>query len=168
MKETIKKYQKWLITLVLVLWWVFMPTVGYSSGDNNIIHHLLYPLSHANIWHLAGNLFILWLLRGERLRLWQDYAIAVVCSFIPAIPGLLDLISTAEPLSTVGCSGVLFAELGIRWGAWCRKMQSAEAYLTFCQRLMPFVLVGFLIPHINWSIHLYCVIAGLVYGRCRG
>jgi membrane associated rhomboid family serine protease len=163
-----KKYQKALVALVLTLCWVFIPITGYSSDDSSLLPHLLYPLGHANLWHLVGNLFILWLLRGETLRLWQDYAIAVACSFLPVIPGLWDFFSTGEPLSTVGFSGVLFAELGIRWGAWCRQQQSAKAYLTFCERLMPFVLVGFLIPHINWSIHLYCVIAGLVYGRCRG
>lgn len=162
---------KALITLVLVVWWLWLPLVGYypvGETDGHTIGmiwgHLLWPLSHANVWHLAGNMYFLWLLK-ERLYVRECYVIAVICSFLPVVPGVWSLFSAGEPLSTVGFSGVLCAMIGVKWGAWIRGCHGMTAYWTFAKRVLPFVAVGFLIPHVNWSIHLYCLLAGLAYGR---
>lgn len=161
------KIEKLAVTLMLWCWWLFVPVIGYGGEGNHVgslSGHLLYPLSHGNIWHLAGNVFVLWCIPG-RLRLWQDYVIAVVCSLLPVF-GFWKI------GMTVGFSGVLFAEIGNRWGVWCRRKaeagcRSATAYGRFCVRVMPWVLAFALVPHINWCIHLYCVLTGLAYGRWK-
>lgn len=165
---------KVVVTVVLVAWWLWMPAIGYmpvgeptGTVAETIREHLLWPLSHANIWHLAGNLWVLWWLK-DRLYPLESYVMAVVCSFLPVMPGLWDIFSQAEPVSTVGFSGVLCASIGIRWGIWAKSCLDRDvAYVTFTKRVFPFVVVGYFIPHVNWSIHLFCLIAGLAYGRWK-
>ena len=156
------QWTKVAVTAVLVVWWLTMPQVGYGSGGT-IWEHLLWPLSHANVWHLAGNLWVLWWLKG-RLHLRAAYVMAVICSFLPVVPGVWD-IAGGEAAATCGFSGVICAVIGVKWGAWCGGCHGMTAYGTFCKRVLPFVAVGALIPHVNWSIHLYCLVAGFLYGR---
>lgn len=146
--------KKALVTVVLCLWWIFGPVRGYGSGD--MLGYVLYPLSHANVWHLLGNLFCLWCLR--ELHLAMAVAMAVACSFLP-VWGFWDV----GP--TVGFSGVLFASVGVTWGRYCRRYPAG--YRQFIRRVLPVVLLGAAIPHVNWCIHLYCVLMGFAYGRYR-
>lgn len=169
---------KVLVTVLLVVWWIGMPEIGYrpvgeATGTvaGTIWEHLLWPLSHANVWHLAGNVWVLWLMKG-RLYMRESYLMAVLCSLLPVVPGVWELFSAGKPLNTVGFSGVLCASIGVRWGEWVgvTLRESAGhggfgAYWTFAKRVLPFVAVGALIPHVNWSIHLYCLLAGFLYGR---
>lgn len=168
---------KVLVTAVLVLWWFAMPEVGFypvGGTDGHTVRtvweHVLWPLSHANVWHLAGNLYVLWWLKG-RLHVRESYVIAVLCSFLPVVPGLWEMIGDGEnaaemhrTMATCGFSGVLCAMIGVKWGAWIKGCHGMTAYWTFAKRVLPFVAVGFLIPHVNWSIHLYCLLAGLAAG----
>ena len=157
---------KIVMTVVLVAWWLFMPVIGYEANDfanADTGRHLAYMLSHANIWHLLGNLFVLWIMRNK-LYLLPSLMIAFLCSFIPVF-GIW-------PIGmTVGFSGVLFAIAGIKWGVYCRSFVLAgrwferEALREFSVKALPFALIGIVIPHINWCIHFYCMLAGFVYGR---
>lgn len=173
--------EKIAVTVVLTLWWLLCPVVGYGPAADatgtvatTLAEHCLYVVSHGNVWHLLGNLFVLWLIPG-RLWLWQSVVIAFLCSWLPVIPGVWDIIPLGEPadtVKTVGFSGALFGIIGVQWGRWCRKehevgCRDRAAYWTFSKKVMPFVAIGTLIPHVNWSIHLYCVIAGVAYGRWR-
>ena len=164
-RETIEKT---VLTVVLVAWWLFLPAVGYENGDTeNIPAHLFYMLSHANIWHLAANLFFLWFFLRGRLYLIPSMLIGFLVSLLPgfSIYGEVGL--------TMGFSGVLFAIAGIKWGVYCRyassmgKLFESTALHDFFLKAIPFALIGILIPHINWTIHLYAMLAGFVYGRCR-
>ena len=158
--------EKTVVTMVLTAWWLLLPVVGYETNDYgsaNVGRHLAYMLSHANIWHLLGNLFVLWIM-SNRLYLLPSVLIAFLCSFIPVF-GIW-------PIGmTVGFSGVLFAIVGIKWGRYCRNLVDAgrwferEALWEFSIKALPFALIGIVIPHINWCIHLYCMLAGFVYGR---
>ena len=158
--------EKIAISLVLTIWYLFLPVVGYEANDYesvNIPTHLAYMLSHANVWHLLGNLFVLWIM-SNRLYLLPSVFIAFLCSFIPVF-GIW-------PIGmTVGFSGVLFAIAGIKWGVYCRSFVLAgrwferEALIEFAMKALPFALIGIVIPHINWCIHLYCMLSGFVYGR---
>lgn len=166
---------KVLMTLVLVVWWLIGPTVGYypvgeptGTGAGTFWEHLLWPLSHANVWHLAGNAWVLWWLKGKRLFLGEAYVMAVACSFLPVLPGAWEMMPDADAtgvVATCGFSGVLCAMIGVKWGAWMKGCAGCAAYWTFAKRVLPFVAIGAVIPHVNWSIHFYCVMAGLVYGR---
>ena len=164
---------KVLVTVLLVLWYCTMPAVGFNGFGGTIWGHVLWPLSHANVWHLAGNLWVLWWMKG-RLDMREAYVMAVLCSFLPVLPGLWEMTGCGEnaaevhgALATCGFSGVLCAMVGVKWGEWMKGCGNAGAYRTFARRVLPFVGVGFLIPYINWSIHLYCLILGLAYGRWK-
>jgi len=160
-KEGVKKYT---VMAVLVLWYILMPQTGYeSSPDGNALEHAMSILSHANIWHLAANLFALWLVRN-RMYLLPSLAIAFIMSFLP-VWGIWQI------GITMGFSGVLFAVFGIKWGVYCQDSADKsplcgyEANWRFVTRVLPFAVCGILIPHINWCIHTYCLLAGFVYGR---
>ena len=158
--------EKTAVTIVLVLVWALGVKVGYRE-DGTIMEHVLWIVCHANFWHLCGNLFVFWLM-SKRLYLVVSAAIAFLASWLPVLPGVWDLILAGNAVSTatMGFSGVLFAIIGVKWGALCRC--GTTTYWTFCKRVLPFALVGVLIPHINWSIHTYCVLMGLAYGRWKG
>ena len=171
---TYTKVSKAVVSYLLVVWWLVGPLVGFwpvGGTDGNSVgtiwEHVLWPLSHANVWHLAGNLYFLWVMKG-RLNLRECYLVAVVCSFLPVLPGLWEILPFDDSqgvVATCGFSGVLCAVVGVKWGEWIKSHYSITAYWTFAKRVLPFVAVGFLIPHVNWSIHLYCLLAGLTYGR---
>ena len=161
-RETIEKCA---VTLVLVACWLFLPAVGYTNGDDaNIKVHLLYIVSHANIWHLAGNLLCLWLIRRE-LYLYSSLAIAILTSYIPAFSIYGDM------GVTLGFSGVLFAIVGTKWGLyigeWSRQGATpmVRKYAgQFMMKILPFAIVGIIIPHVNWCLHTYCLLEGFGYG----
>lgn len=149
--------EKTVLTLVMVACWLLLPETGYTSADtDNIGPHVAYMWCHANLWHLAGNLFVLWIVlyRG-RLHLAPSLIIAFLCSFLPQFS------IYGDTGVTMGFSGVLFAIVGIRWGAGRCPLEK------FATKALPFALLGIVIPHLNWCIHFYCMSAGFIYGRYR-
>lgn len=149
-----------------------MPETGYSNDDESILPHVLYMFSHANVWHMLGNLFILWILRRP-LFMPAAFLIGFFASYLPVLPGLWDL-TNQDSMVTMGMSGMLFAIIGIKWGNYYRLAQSLgeaaekKAFKDFCVKVLPFVIGGALLPHVNWSIHLYCLLAGTLYGKLIG
>ena len=154
--------EKCTVTAVLAAWYLLMPQTGYAnSPDSSVMDHLMSIVSHANVWHLGGNLFVVWLIR-RRMYLLPSLVTAFVMSFIPAF-GLW-------PIGlTMGFSGVLFAIAGIKWGIYSRHMDENQngrvAWVNFLTKVLPLALIGIVIPHINWCIHLYCLMTGFTYGR---
>lgn len=172
--EQITLIQKTALTVIMLTWYVLYAAVlqqpnqapavipaAYVPASSLALHHLLAIITHANIWHLLGNLFVLWLMRSP-LHLLPAFIIAYVCSFYPTW-GLLWPIG-----ETVGFSGVLFAIVGIKWGRYCRQAAFRHlAYADFCMKILPFAVVGILIPNVNWCLHLYCLLAAFAYARFR-
>lgn len=161
------RIEQCLITLVLTVCWAFLPATGYTNGNTDISLHLMYMWSHANIWHLAGNLLCLWLMR-KKLYLYSSLLIAFLASYIPAFSIYGDM------GMTLGFSGVLFAIVGTKWGLYISEWKRLNAiriyrmYMgQFIMRILPFALVGILIPHVNWCLHTYCLLAGFAYGWFR-
>lgn len=170
-------WTKAVVSVTLVAWWIAGPVVGYrpvgeptGTVAGTIWEHVGWMVSHGNVWHLAGNVFVLWCMKG-RVPLAAGVVTAFLCSWLPVVPGLWDIFSLAEPASTVGFSGVLCGMIGVQWGVWCRTQRKAAVhggcYWVFAKKVMPFLIVGAFIPHINWSIHIYCVLMGLAYGRYK-
>ena len=157
--------EKAILTVGMLLWWLLMPMTGYTADDCSLWPHVAYMWSHASVWHLAGNLFVLWIMRSP-LRLLPSAVMAIAVSYLPAwsIWGDVGM--------TLGFSGVLFAMWGIKWGVYCTRRYgrhfSACALDEFAMKAVPFALLGIVVPHLNWCIHLYALITGYVYGRCRG
>lgn len=139
-------YQRIIITILLILSYFLFPEYGFTDYSSDFKAHLLYPLSHANIFHLAGNVLCLWMLRCP-LHIFACWLIAVMCSFVPCF--------ASEP--TMGFSGVLFAMAGISWGRIHRFRQ-------MCRKCLPYILVCLFIPHVNALIHVYCLMIGYLFG----
>lgn len=150
MKKIIGLYQKITVTAILIIAYIFFPKVGYGTGSD-IFSHLLYPLSHVNIFHLAANILFMWMLPCT-LRLWYSYPIAVLCSFLPYFT-----IYSCDNV-TMGFSAVLFAVVGISWGR-------VNRFRDMIMRNKWFLLIPFFIPHINAFIHLYSLLVGYVVGN---
>ncbi len=158
--------EKLIMSALLIAWYIWMPQVGYTD-DINSPAHVTYLLCHTNIWHLAGNVFVLWMMPG-RLWLLSSLMIAFLCSFIPVPGSVWD--GFMFDGQTMGFSGVLFAIAGTQWGYHIRYSYDEKrktAQKAFLTKALPWAIVGVLIPHINWSLHLYCMMAGFIYGRCR-
>jgi membrane associated rhomboid family serine protease len=170
--------QKVILALLLCGWYVSMPQVGYVylGHDTGTLPHIILThaeamLSHANIWHLLGNLFVLMLVR--KLNIIPSVVIAYLASFIPTVGTLWDIIgrlTSQEPVMTMGFSGVLFAMLGVIWGDHVRIWSNTARYYgydameAFLMKMLPWALVGFFVPHANWELHLYSLIGGFTYG----
>lgn len=138
---------KLIVSIVLVGSYFFLPEYGFTFSATPLTNHFLYPLSHANIWHLAGNILCLWMLRCP-LHIIATFVCAVLCSFLPCF--------VAEP--TMGFSGVLFAMVGITWG-------KIHRFRDMLWRNKWILIIPAFLPHINFMIHLYCLIVGYLYGR---
>lgn len=156
---------KLVVSFILVGSYFLLPKYGFTSFGccydiATYREHLLYPLSHANIWHLMANCLCLFMLRCP-MHLFVTYTIAVLCSFLPSFC-LFDSImqggfhSLSEP--TYGFSGVLFAMVGISWG----KIHRLKDMML---RNKWILIIPAFIPHINFLIHIYCLVAGYLYGR---
>lgn len=170
---------KIIVTLILVVGFLLDP--HYSPADEGVmLDHVLAPFRHANIWHLAGNIFCLWMLHLNRTttpsqqnpskiplytpkeclgepfrRILQGMAIAFICGFL----------RWKSP--TIGFSGVLFAMVGVMWGeclAGGHGTNVKKVLNRFMTRCMPWAVVGMIIPHIDGMLHTACLLCGLFYG----
>lgn len=161
-KETVEKLAVAVVLCFVAV--VFQP----AKPADALYRHVWWIFYHANVWHLAGNLFVLWCMTG-RLWLWPSVAMTVAASWLPVVPGVWEMWdSLAKPASavvTLGFSGVLFAMAGVKWGVAIKG--GRVTWWTFCKKVVPVVLLGALVPHVNWSIHGYCLMMGVAYGRWR-
>lgn len=137
--------QRFIITIVLIVCFACLPTIGFGQASD-MTSHFMYPFCHANVFHLLANILCLWMLSCP-LYIFVCYAIAVLCSFFPCF--------VSE--DTMGCSGILFAIAGISWGRIHR-------FKGMCRKCLPFVLITFILPHVNALIHVYCLLLGYLYG----
>ena len=141
-----KYIPKIVVTIILVISYCFLTQYGYYSGEISI-NNILYPFSHANIWHLLANVVCLWMIPCE-LHLLTSFLLAVLCSILPCF----------LPEATVGFSGVLFAIVGISWGR-------VNRFRDMIWKNKWFLIIPFFIPHINAFIHVYCLLSGYLVGR---
>lgn len=112
-------------------------------------NHLAYSFCHANLFHLAINMLVLWNVRN-RISVVESLAVAVVASFLPMyVDG-----------STMGLSGFLFAAFGIIWGKTGRWK---DAFV----KAMPFIVCTMIVPNVNGLLHLWCFWLGYLVGFLR-
>ena len=141
-------WAKSIVSIVLVIWYFTMPGHGFT-GYVDIAGHILYPLSHANIFHLLANILCLWMIPCG-LHLTSAFILSVLCSFLPCF--------IYE--ETVGFSGVLFSIVGISWGR-------VNRFKDMIWRNKWFLIIPIFIPHVNALLHLYCLVLGYLLGRTR-
>jgi len=140
-----------LTALTVALCCVPVPAVWVGIADGApLTARLLYPLFHVNVVHAAVNAWaLLCLVFYYEARLWQIVvAYAVAVSFPASALG--------SPL-TLGMSGLCFALMGMNSYRVRRK-----AYWQVW--MWAFIAVGFLLPHVNAMLHLYCYAVGLCVG----
>lgn len=159
---------KILLTVVAVVLWAAGMQIPAGDAAGTMVSHAGYMVSHANVWHLAGNLFVLWMFRG-RLFLIPSLVIAFVASYLPACESVWEAFVPVG--ATMGLSGVLFAIAGIKWGAACRNAIATHGTTagkkllrTFALRVVPFALLGMVVPHVNWCLHSWCLGIGFAAG----
>lgn len=142
-------YLKLFVSLLLVVSYFFFPRVGFVGIGGSIFGHLFYSFCHVNIFHLLANVLCLWLLPC-RLHFFESYLIAVLCSLVPCFVGEV----------TMGFSGVLFSIVGISWGKVGR-------FRDMLWKNKWFLLIPFLVPHVNAFLHIYCLLLGYLFGWTR-
>lgn len=136
---------KVFVSIVLVGSYFLLPEYGFTF-KGPLANHFLYPFSHANIWHLACNILCLFMLPCS-LHVLTTFVCAVLCSFLPCF--------VSE--STMGFSGVLFAIVGISWG-------NVHRFKDMIWRNKWFLIIPAFLPHVNFLIHIYCLLAGYLVG----
>lgn len=135
----------------------FLPKYGFTSfGGDAILPHLLYPFSHANIWHLLVNICCLWMVRCP-MRLYITYLIAVLASFLPCLTFSFSHGFTLMTEPTMGFSGILFAMVGMSWGR-------INQFRNMIWRNKWFLIIPPFLPHVNFLIHIYCMLFGYLAG----
>lgn len=156
-----KKTDSVVVSLLLIIAYFLCNGYGFQNSLFNAeinkqfwMGHLLYPISHANFFHLAANIAFLWMVKTRKYFL-LTYAIAVLCSLLPC-PQIADFFNHNH-YSTMGFSGVLFAIVGISWG----KIRMFRRMI--CKNKF-FILVLFFIPNVNAILHIYCLLTGYFAG----
>ena len=146
-----------LLAFVLMLCPIDIRQWGISQGCT-FWQRLAYPFLHASWLHVGLNCWCLLSIVFTRdIKPWQ-----LIMAYIIAISYPVDLLSStaqalspSSPLSTVGLSGFIFALLGTI------SLQSRKWYLNIAI-IGTFIAIGFLLPGINATLHLYCYLAGLL------
>ena len=124
-----------LYLLVLTLVYFGFDTQWAYTADSAWWTHLTFHFAHGNIFHLAANLLVVFLLlfyRNDKWWLWLlCYDIATACSFV---------ICSSKP--TVGLSGLLLTYYGIicykdgaRWKAMLQTLAYMVVSCLFASRL---------------------------------
>lgn len=146
------------ITFILVVLFLSFPSVGFSplGGENfRLIGNIVFPFCHANIFHLCCNLYCLWLLRKPYYIIY-GFIISFLCSLLPELT-VYGLFTHTPMLPIMGCSGVLFAVIGIKWGMVAKWKEMWRKCWLF------FVITAF-IPNVAFLFHLYCITVGYAFG----
>ena len=141
---------KVIVSLVLMVSYFAMPQFAFGDGCGSTATywagHVLYPLSHANIWHLLANVLCLWMIPCG-LHLGSAYLVAVLCSFLPCFLGE----------DTMGFSGVLFAIVGMSWG-------KVKRFRDMLWKNKWWLVIPMFIPHVNALLHIWCLLGGFLVG----
>jgi membrane associated rhomboid family serine protease len=127
--------------------------VGLRSGCG-LTARLLYPFFHANLLHLAINLYVLlsfvFLGRISLCRLCAAYLVAV------SVPiGLLASLFPIADKPIVGLSGVLFYLSGVvSFEVPDKSLYQLTIWIN--------ILVGLVLPATSVTVHLYCFVVGII------
>ncbi len=133
---------------------MFFPDTGsFGYGhDTPLYTHFCYMFFHAGYIHLISNSYAIYILLNNSIfkskiaLLSTLYVIAVITSFI-----------SYSDYPTIGSSTIAFAMAGINFPV----VKDKKRYL----KVFPaFILIGFLIPHINALSHAVSAMMGILIG----
>lgn len=143
---------KIIISLILVVFALAFPKVGFlplGCEGFSLKANILFPLCHANIFHLLCNLLCLFMMRRP-YYLVEGIIISFLCSLLPEW--------TDTPI--MGCSGILFAIIGIKYGRLDRWKELLKNTWLF------FIITAF-IPNVACLFHIYCILCGYIVGTLQ-
>lgn len=176
-----------LLAFILMLCPIDIRQWGISQGCT-FWQRLAYPFLHASWLHVGLNCWcLLSIVFTKDIKPWQlimayiiavTYPVDLLSSALaseaspsspfsplaseatpspssPLLPSAAQALSPSSPLSTVGISGFIFALLGTI------SLQSRKWYLNIAV-IGSFIAIGFFVPGINATLHLYCYLAGLL------
>lgn len=112
-----------------------------ASSTSTWWTHFIYIFFHANVFHLAANLYALWFIRAQRSRFIISCFIAIIVSFI-------------TPYPIVGFSTVIYSMWGMNMLQYSRN-----TWLIF----LAINLITILLPGIGWIAHFSAFSLGLFY-----
>lgn len=133
--------KNYLPTLLLLVLCAIMPEASLTRGDT--LSAFMFHFTHASIWHLLANFYVIIYFRPR----WENLPVAYVSATLAA---LLPFVPTDAP--TVGISGLIFAMLARR-DAICRIWNWKLLGLNF---ILAFV------PCYNWKIHFFSYIIAFI------
>lgn len=120
---------------------------------------LTAPFLHAGLWHVGLNMLALWILGGllePLLGRWRFVSVYLVS----ALAGAVASYSLTNPgIISVGASGAVFGLLGATIVALRRLDRDVSGVLVL---LGINVVLGFVLPNIDWRAHLGGLLAGMV------
>lgn len=138
------------LIVLAVAFFGFNPDWGYMTGSPWWTH-ITYNFAHANIFHLAANMLVAFLLlfnRNDKWWMWLVcYAVATACSFI---------IST--PKTTVGLSGMLFAYYGIIF------LKDGAQWKPLIQTVVYMAVSCLFVSRMAVWLHFICLFIGVLIG----
>ena len=142
------------IVVLALVFFGFNPDWGYMSGSPWWTH-ITYNFAHANIFHLAANLLVAFLIlfnRNDKWWLWLvSFVVATACSFI---------ISTPKP--TAGLSGILFAYYGIIF------LKDGPQWKPLLQTIIYMAVSCLFASRIAVGLHCICLFFGALVGGFIG
>ena len=148
--------ERCVLTAVCVVC-VALPRLGFYDGCA-WWRHLVWHFFHANVFHLAGNLLCLWVMK-VRVRALRAWAVATAVSWLPC--GVWDWSALWwTDVETVGLSGMLFASFGMAWGEY-------GDWRVMLRKVLPVVAVTGFLPGMNMWVHLWSFAGGWVLGRVK-
>jgi len=128
-----KKLKVLILIISMSLFFVHFPSCWYAC--------FIYMFLHANIFHLAVNLYALWMIRLDKNRVISSYIISVFAYLL--FP------------NAIGLSGMILAIVGM--------YANKKTWLYFAG----FSIVTVFIPGIAFGVHTVCFISGYLYNKVR-
>ena len=133
-----------------------MAVTYHCSQGEEWWRHVAAVFSHANIFHLAANLYCMALIRFKADWI-TAFIIALCATFLPApVWSWKEMGFVIMP--TCGLSGMILAAIAAEW-AKVRDFKSMLKWLVV--PILPLTIV----PNINTSIHLYCIFIAFLTKR---
>lgn len=138
-----------IIATLLASYNIFLSKDFGLHSNCSLLERSLYPFIHANILHVIVNIYIFNLCFYKCNMSVRQMVLSFVIGFF----------APASLSNVVGLSGVCFALFGILF-AHIKKGKR----VTYLAQVFITILVGLIVPHIAWSVHLFCFAFGLFSG----
>lgn len=129
-----------------------MYLTGYStpaSYSSEWWHHFTYMFFHANIFHLAGNIYAMWIIRRffTANNVISAYVISAVSSW-------------ATMVESIGSSGFVYALVGY-------SMVSTKTSRNYWLMFVLINLATYFFPNISFGIHITSFVLAAIYMKLR-